>query len=550
VNGRETRKTSGVLALAIGLAVLAGAAARPPATSEPREEGPARLLSPEGKSIDEHFDAWRFGAATEALAALRAHAPGSAEVQYLEGYEHYLRGDYPASIAKLKAARTQVPNHRLIEGLLALSDAARGVIEGHTERRSQHFILRFPPEDEVLADQALETLESALAVLKADLGFVPLWPIAVDVYRSPEDLAAVSPLTVAEVERTGTIALCKWARLMVTSPRALRLGYPWLDTLSHELVHYAVSSLTGDQAPVWLQEGLAKYLEGRWRNAEGADAKSRLGASSEHLLARALKSNKLITFEAMHPSMAKLPRAEDAALAFAEVATTIAFMHDQGGTAVLREALAKVATGTDARESVAAAMGVSWKDFEKNWHGYMKAQKYRTFPHFEPMTRKFRSKAAIAAKRAPSEDEAGLGLDQAGRFLRLGNMLLLRERPRAAAIEFEKGAAIAGPAHWVFPVKLGRTYLALGDVDRALATVGELRQLYPELPWPHLIAGRALLGKDDPAQAVVALEASLGLNPFDPEVHCALADAYRRLPEGTAPAARAERARRHCQARE
>ena len=119
---------------------------------------------------------------------------------------------------------------------------------------------------------------------------------------------------------------------MVTTPRALAYGYPWLDSMNHELVHYAVSSLTGDRAPVWMQEGLAKFLERRWREPAGG----RLAPSMEHLLARALHSGKLISFDAMHPSMAKLPSAEDATLAFAEVANAIAYLHSLGGMPAAR----------------------------------------------------------------------------------------------------------------------------------------------------------------------------------------------------------------------
>src|SRR6185369_13406191 len=102
------------------------------------------------------------------------------------------------------------------------------------------------------------------------------------------------------------------------------------------------------------------------------------------------------------------------------------------------------------------------------------------------------------------------------RYLRLGNMLLKHDRPRAAAVEYEKGMkASAGEekktggdpaAHWVFPVKLGRIYLALGEPDRALKALAGIETLYPDLPWPKLIAGQALLAKGDAAGAVVALK--------------------------------------------
>ena len=122
-------------------------------------------------------------------------------------------------------------------------------------------------------------------------------------------------------------------------------------------------------------------------------------------------------------------------------------------------------------------------------------------------------------------------------------MLLRRDRPRAAVAEYEKGAKALGPAdrpradpsaNWVFPVKLGRTYLALGEPDRALKALAPVQALYPDLPWPNLIAGEALVAKGAPAEAVAPLRASLAVNPFDPQVHCALADAYGKLPPAIA----------------
>jgi predicted Zn-dependent protease len=219
-------------------------------------------------------------------------------------------------------------------------------------------------------------------------------------------------------------------------------------------------------------------------------------------------------------------------------------MHARGGMAALRAAITKVQGGVDARTAVAEAAGGSWPQFERGWRAFMAAQHYHTFPGLEANTRKFRKPAALASKRGPSEDEAVSGADPGARFLRLGNMLLLRNRPRAATIEYERGAK-AAPGQWLFPIKLGRTYLALGDPDRAIKAVAEVQGLYPELPWPHLIAGQALLAKGQPRPALVALEASLATNPFDPSLHCALADAYGKIGERDNEPRRA-RAEKHC----
>ncbi len=488
------------------------------------------------------YDQWRFQDADRKLAELAQAHPGEPHTLYAEGYERFLSGDYPAAVAKLKAASAGMP----VKELLALAQGAQATIEGHQTRRSPHFVIRFPPEDAVLADYALEALEAAAAALQADLGFAPTRPIPVDILRSPVDLALVTALTTDDVERTGTIAVSKWGRIMLSSPRAMRLGYDWLDSLSHELVHYAVASATHDQAPVWLQEGFAKFLEHRWRDPPGLA----LTPSLQHLLAKGLATHKLISFDAMHPSMAKLARAEDASLAFAEVTTAIALLFSSGGMPALRKVLSMIALGVDARVAVARAYGESgtWAEFEKAWRAFMIAQHYKIIPGFEALLPKYRKDSAIAARRAPVEDEATPERTSAERFLRLGNMLLARGRMRAASAEYEKGAKEAGPGYWLFSVKLGRTYLAMGLADRALQAVAPAQALYPEVPWPHLIAGQALLAKGDASAAVTPLLASLAANPFDPSVHCSLAEAYKKLPADAATTSKRQRAERDCRA--
>jgi len=527
-SGERVRERGPRLIVAAVLTLAAAAVAAPAHAAPPTTSG-------EAKRIDALLDAWRFREAETALEALKKSTPvSSPEIAYLDGYDKFLRGDYAAAVQALTAAAQAMPQNIDVKMLADLAGEARDAVKDHKEERSEHVIIRYAPEDAVLVPYARETLEAAYKTLHDDLGFDAEMPIRVELYRSPADLAAVSSLSQAEVARTGTIALCKWARLMVTTPRALAYGYPWLDTISHELVHYAVSTLTGDRAPVWLQEGLAKFLERRWREPPG----SRIPPAMEHLLAKALRSGKLISFEAMHPSMAKLPSAEDATLAFAEVANAVAYLHAKGGMPALRDTLKRVAAGDDARAAVAGAAGGPWPEFERGWKAFMAAQHYKTFPAIDIPTTHIRKPSAIASRRKPAEEDALSATLKAGtpyRHLRLGNMLLRRDRPRAAVAEYEKGAkAMASgnaprgdpSASWVFPVKLGRTYLALGEPDRALKALAPVQALHPDLPWPNLIAGEALVAKRESKAAIAPLLAALATNPFDPRVHCALAAAY------------------------
>ncbi len=365
--------TRGLTALAVALLSFAGthpahAANGAPAT--PSDLGAA------AKQVDVLLDAWQFKEAAAALATLKSAAPGAPETNFLDGYQKFLAGDYDGAVHALSAASDAQPANGEIKSLKELAAAARDAIKDFREERSSHAVIHYAPEDAALVPYARDTVEAAYAALHADLGFEIAQPIRVEFYRAPSDLAAVSSLSVAEVSRTGTIALCKWARLMVTTPRALAYGYPWLDSMNHELVHYAVSTLSKDRAPVWFQEGLAKFLERRWREPAGG----RIPPPMEHLLAKALRSGHLISFEAMHPSMAKLPSAEDATLAFAEVENAIAYLYEKGGMAALRDAIKRVGDGEDARQAVAAAAGGGWPEFERGWRAFMLAQHYKTFP--------------------------------------------------------------------------------------------------------------------------------------------------------------------------
>ena len=57
---------------------------------------------------------------------------------------------------------------------------------------------------------------------------------------------------------------------MMITPRVMVYGYGWLDTAVHEYVHYLLTIRTKNAAPVWMQEGLAKLMETRWRLQQAA----------------------------------------------------------------------------------------------------------------------------------------------------------------------------------------------------------------------------------------------------------------------------------------
>jgi hypothetical protein len=121
----------------------------------------------------------------------------------------------------------------------------------------------------ILVDEAFEVMAKAIDTYDDLLGGRPDFPVRLDIYPDGTRFIAASGLPAEAVRTTGVIALSKWNRLLVTSPRALPRGYAWKDTVAHEYIHLVVAYRTNDRTPVWLQEGLAKYFEGAWRGEDG-----------------------------------------------------------------------------------------------------------------------------------------------------------------------------------------------------------------------------------------------------------------------------------------
>lgn len=455
----------------------------------------------------------------EALVRARPHDP---EVAFVEGDLLLHRGEYARAADRFGEAMKL--RGRVGDDAKQLRDLARATDEttqGYVELRGKHFVVWHKPgRDDLLAPYALDTLEKAMAALGDDLGWRPTEPIRVEIYPEVADLARVSTLTLKEIETSGTIALCKYNRLMIVSPRALVAGYPWLDTLNHEYTHYVVTRISHNTVPIWLHEGIAKFEERRWRGPSGGA----LTPVMEHLLATGLAHKHLITFAEMHPSMAKLPSQEDTALAFAEVYTVVDYLHEKDGWAGVRALVKRFADGKpfDAKNGMA--------ELESTWRSWLRGKKLRAHPGLLPAESELRFKKGAGKPTEASEDDSGrIGEERARKFARLGGMLRARHRLQAAATEYEKAQAIVGGGNPAVANKLARTYLELGDPTRAISTAEPALELYPDQAAPNATLGEAWLRKGDNKKAAHYLEAALAINPFDPAVHCGLAQAWRAL---------------------
>jgi tetratricopeptide (TPR) repeat protein len=297
---------------------------------------------------------------------------------------------------------------------------------------------------------------------------------------------------------------------MIASPAALMHGYPWLDTIAHEYVHLLLTKTSLDQAPVWLQEGLAKFLETRWRR----DAPTlRHDPASAQLLYEAMESDELLGFDQLHPSIALLPTQKAASLAFAQVSSFIETYYREYGREGVQQALYLVGEGEDAKKALASVAGVPWKKLETRWKEALSKRP-------KPMPARLLPRRL--SDEATEQDElAGVELERARNFLRLGDLLWTHSRPAAASVEYAK-AHEAAPADPVVASRYARSAIAGGRPKDAVAPLMLTLERYPtHAPaLSSLATAMFRLSKSDLAEDLA--NRAIAHNPFDPQPHCIL----------------------------
>jgi tetratricopeptide (TPR) repeat protein len=112
---------------------------------------------------------------------------------------------------------------------------------------------------------------------------------------------------------------------------------------------------------------------------------------------------------------------------------------------------------------------------------------------------------------------------------------LLKEKGRMAAAVLEYRRALAETQDSV-PLmnRLSAVLIGLGREEEALHLLPRAQELSPDHPTIYTNLGQAYLKLKDFKGAKEAFQASIQINPFNPEVHRDLATAYEVLGEKTA----------------
>jgi tetratricopeptide (TPR) repeat protein len=228
----------------------------------------------------------------------------------------------------------------------------------------------------------------------------------------------------------------------------------------------------------------------------------------------------------MEPSLVHLDTPEEVQLAYAQAASAIEFIIKRAGEEGLRKIMDRMARGTTkgAGEAIQDVLGMSFRAFEEKWALDL-ASKALT-PVAGTTVRRYKVKEGPA-------DEERMDLEEIKSMVArnrtyLGDRLKERGRTSAAVLEYRRALA---EAEGSVPV-MNRLSSALIMLDRdgeALDILKAALAVAPDHPTPYTQLGRIYLRTGDFEQARVALEESVQINPFNPEIHAGLAEAYAAL---------------------
>ena len=467
------------------------------------------------------LDGWNLSKAEPLIDSLSKEHPDSQELAILKSRLVFFKGYYASAWKHIKPIETKDPE---IEFLQYLIDQTRQTTSAFVSKESEHFIFRFEDgSDEILIHHAKEALEKSYNVLGKILNFYPEQKIIVEFYPSREPFSKVSPLTLKDIMTSGTVALCKYNRLMAISPGSLLRGYNWLDTLSHEYVHYLLTQKSGNKVPLWLHEGLAKFLETRWR-----DVKEPLTPLMETVLAKGLKADYLIGLDQMMPSLAKLKTAEDVQLAYAEVSSMVEYMVEKKGEAVISSIIEDLRDDLSITQTLKKHFGQSLRNFQKSWKKYALKKEFKIIPGITALKFSFK-KNRSQSEEDKKQEYGAIQSKQARDLTFLGDILKSRSFLEAAIVEYQKAIEKTKSLSPVLHNKLAQTFMLSKDYEKAEPILKENLKYYPSFHTTLVNLGELHFQKDAKEKSREYFEKAFKINPFNPFVHSRLISVYKSL---------------------
>ncbi len=480
---------------------------------------PAEVLH----SIKTKLESWNPEEAWSEIKDHLAKEPKNGELLELASQIAFYKGEYEEALKLIKSAIEGGGDEDKRRGFALFVEQTLGVISLLKRYESPHFIISLEEkQDGFLVDYITHTLEDTFKLMAEHYGFQPKEKIRVEIFPDAKAFYFASSLSARDIE-IGAVGQAEFNKLMVLSPAALVHGYRWMDAISHEYMHYLIMKMTANKAPIWFHEGLAKYEETRWRSGP-----SYLSPLYQTLLARAVADRKLIRFEKMEPSLVRLETPEEVQLAYAQAASAIEFIiakvDHQGLKEIMRSMAAKSNRG--AGESIKDVLGLAFDEFERSWKEFLTSKGFKEVSGVNVRRYKIKEGKADEERMDMEEIKSLVARNRA----HLADLLKERGRTGAAVLEYRRALAET-PDSVPILNRLSSVLINLGKDEETLEFLNRAKEISPDHPTTYANLGKTYLKLKDFKRAKEAFQESVQINPFNPEVHQGLAEAYEALGE-------------------
>jgi tetratricopeptide (TPR) repeat protein len=475
------------------------------------------------REAEEHLEVWHLSRAEETAARLLRENPESLEALDLNARVKFYQGRYEEALKFLQQGLAVEASDTQRHAFSLFTQRTHDTVKQLKRYESAHFILYLDEaRDGILVPYVLDAMEKTYQAIGSALGYYPETKVRIEIAPDVPSFNAISTLSLRDIEETGAVGICKFNKIMTISPRALIRGYRWLDSLSHEYLHYAIVGLTDNKAPIWLHEGMARFYETRWRNAGSSKEKEDyLTPPNETLLAQALEKDDFVGFKNMEPSLIHLDTPEQVQLAYAEAASAIDFVTDHQGPQGIQRLLAEVGK-RPTPEAIEEVLGITFETFETEWKDFLKRKQLKEIEGSR--VRKLKVKGSDKGDKETVELKEIQSV-RARNQTQLADRLQERGKIKAAVIEYRRALRVS-PHSTIILQKLARLLNRMQRYDEALPILKKIQMLDPDHVDTYVQLGRLYHAEKNYAEARVALEEAIQINPYNPAVHSLLSEIY------------------------
>ncbi|MGM0440909.1 MAG: peptidase MA family metallohydrolase [Elusimicrobiota bacterium] len=381
---------------------------------------------------------------------------------------------------------------------------------------TEYFTVRYTGKDKVLAMYLKDFIDDAARRVYEKFGWKPdNRKIILEIYPTRDSFKKASTLTDGQIKVSGAIAICKFNRLMIASPKILTFGYHWPQTITHEYIHLIVGKITGlENMPLWFNEGLAKFYEDIWGKHTG-----KISPVARNYIIDALKTDTdWVDLGKMKYGMPTLDSSDEVKLGFAQVHAMTKYIKEKYSEESIKDILYLLKDKT-ANRAFGEIIKKTGEELFKEWKNYIKNASLT-----------YTAGATLAGYSFKEEKEDPISRYVAHRAetdLRLAGKFEKREKYNLSIKKYKDALEKDEGNHVIFN-RLGRVQLKAEKLEAARESLTKSIMRNPDYAPPYIHLGELYLMENNYSKAEENLLKYVYRSPFNPRVHKMLLEVYKK----------------------